>query len=206
MNSKPKKKRAYDSTLRHQQEEETRAVLLKALVDDVIERGAAEVSLPKVAKRAKVSVPTVYRHFPTKALLLEAMGEEVERRLGLLAFPAQAKDLAAFIPVLFRNFDDNEGLMRARMKAGIAGKIRRSRQAERATQMEAALREPMRAFKPAEQRLAVGVLRTLASSFAWELMRDNWGMRAEESGRACAWAVRVLLKEIARNPKTFQEA
>jgi AcrR family transcriptional regulator len=50
--------------LRAAQAQATRARILEATVN-VMARGVASVSIPAVAREARVSVPTVYRHFGT---------------------------------------------------------------------------------------------------------------------------------------------
>jgi AcrR family transcriptional regulator len=44
-----------------------------AVADDVFGRGGETASTEEVAKRAGVGIATVFRHFPTKAALLEAV-------------------------------------------------------------------------------------------------------------------------------------
>ncbi|MVU76563.1 TetR family transcriptional regulator [Nocardia sp. ET3-3] len=61
-----------------------RALVLAAAHRALAERGAA-VSLTEVARRAGVGAGTVYRHFPTKTALLEAVMEQRINRLTGLA-------------------------------------------------------------------------------------------------------------------------
>ena len=68
---KPKAPRAYASPLRRDQADATR----RRIIDAFLERGragASDISLPELARYAAVSVPTVYRHFPTRADLFQA--------------------------------------------------------------------------------------------------------------------------------------
>jgi hypothetical protein len=37
-------------------------------------------------------------------------------------------------------------------------------------------------------------------------MSDQWGLDGVESGKAAAWAVRVLTDELRRNPESIKEA
>lgn len=61
-----------------------RALVLTAAHRALAERGTA-VSLAEVARRAGVGAGTVYRHFPTKAALLEAVMQQRIDRLTALA-------------------------------------------------------------------------------------------------------------------------
>ena len=81
--------RPYDSPLRSEQMEQTRLRILEATADVLADEEAEEVTVPLVAMRARVSIRTVYRHFPTKEALFDAFGEWAEDhlRLVLLSYP-----------------------------------------------------------------------------------------------------------------------
>jgi len=49
------------------------------------ERGADDVSLEEIARRAGVGIGTLYRHFPTRPALLEAVYRDQAEALGALA-------------------------------------------------------------------------------------------------------------------------
>jgi AcrR family transcriptional regulator len=64
--------------------------LLSAAVAAFAEHGADDVSLEEIARRASVGIGTLYRHFPTRQALLEAVyRDQVE------ALRARADELAA---------------------------------------------------------------------------------------------------------------
>src|SRR5215216_737500 len=55
--------RTYNSPLRAEQMEQTRERILEAAAEQLLEEGLEELSLPRAAQRARVSVPTIYRDF-----------------------------------------------------------------------------------------------------------------------------------------------
>jgi AcrR family transcriptional regulator len=59
--------------------------LLTAASAAFAERGADDVSLEEIARRAGVGIGTLYRHFPTRPALLEAVYREQVETLGALA-------------------------------------------------------------------------------------------------------------------------
>lgn len=59
--------------------------LLAAAASAFAERGADDVSLEEIAKRAGVGIGTFYRHFPTRQALLETMYLDQVQALGTLA-------------------------------------------------------------------------------------------------------------------------
>jgi AcrR family transcriptional regulator len=63
-------------------------LLVASAADAIAERGADDVSLEEIARRAGVGIGTLYRHFPTRHSLLEAVfRDQVE------AMARQAEDL-----------------------------------------------------------------------------------------------------------------
>src|SRR3990172_5060569 len=84
--TRPPEARPYASALRDEQVEATRVRILDALVRTMA-NGVAGLSIPAVAREARVSVPTVYRHFGSKEGLLAALSPYVLARAGLVPDP-----------------------------------------------------------------------------------------------------------------------
>src|SRR4029453_15107094 len=83
MNSKTKKakeKRVYRSPLRDERAVQTRTRILDGLVQVMARNGIAELSIPLIAREAGVSIPSVYRYFPTKRDLITALDEYAHQR------------------------------------------------------------------------------------------------------------------------------
>ncbi len=59
--------------------------LLAAAAAAFAERGGDDVSLEEIARRAGVGIGTLYRHFPTRPALLEAVYRDQVEALGVLA-------------------------------------------------------------------------------------------------------------------------
>lgn len=72
----------------------TRARVLEATFDSLLERGHAATTIAEVQERAGVARGTLLHHFPTRAALMVAVVEDVaDRRLGVLrAHPAPEGD------------------------------------------------------------------------------------------------------------------
>lgn len=75
-------KRTYTSPLREQQAEATRIRIIDGAIQ-VLAGGAAALTIPAVAREAGVAVPTVYRHFPTKEAIEDAVVEHVRLQAGV---------------------------------------------------------------------------------------------------------------------------
>jgi AcrR family transcriptional regulator len=159
-----------------------------------------------VAMRARVSVRTVYRHFPTKEALFDAFGEwsEEHLRLVLLSYPETLDEVREMAPALYRMYDERAPLIRALLsKRG--QEIRARTRRRRLRTFEKAMREVTNGLGPAERRRALAVVYLLVSAPAWQAMRDQWDLEGEEAGKAAGWAVRVLTDELRRNPASIKE-
>jgi AcrR family transcriptional regulator len=118
--------RSYRSQLRAQQAEETRGRILDA-TGRVMAGGLAFVSIPQVAREAGVSVPTIYRHFPTKHDLLAAVFPHAVRRAGLdePVIPRSMDELRAGLRAYFERTDSFGDIARAAMASPASDEVRR---------------------------------------------------------------------------------
>jgi AcrR family transcriptional regulator len=198
--------RPYESPLRVEQMEQTRRRILQATADVVADETVDEVTVPVVALRARVSVRTVYRHFPTKEGLFDAFAEWAEEnlRLVLRSYPETLEGVREMAPALYRMYDERAPLIRALLsKRG--QEIRTRTRRGRLKTFERAMREVTADLDPAARRRALAVVYLLVSAPAWQAMRDQWELDGDEAGRAAGWAVRVLTDELSRNPASIKE-
>ena len=198
--------RPYESPLRAEQMEATRRRILQATADALADEATDEVTVPRVAMRARVSVRTVYRHFPTKEALFDAFGEWAEESLRLVihSYPETLDGVREMAPALYRMYDEREPLIRALLsRRGQEIRVRTRRR--RLRTFEKAMREVTDDLEPAERRRALAVLYLLVSAPAWQAMKDQWGLEGEEAGQAAAWAVRVLTDELRRDPASIKK-
>jgi AcrR family transcriptional regulator len=198
--------RPYESPLRAEQQEATRRRILQAMADVLADEAVDDLTVPIVAMRARVSVRTVYRHFPTKEALFDAFGEWADENLQLVvhSYPDTLEGVLEMAPALYRMYDEREPLIRALLsKRG--QEIRARTRRRRLPTFEKAMRELTESLEPAERRRALAVVYLLVSAPAWQAMRDQWELEGEEAGQAAAWAVRVLTDELRRNPASIKE-
>src|SRR2546423_2456900 len=124
--------RVYESPLREEQAAATRERILGALRDLIVEEHPANVTMADVAKRAKVSERTVYRHYPTREELFQALfvwavtaGEDLS--------PLRASDPAGLVAIVHRMFpllEANADIVRALNTLPFSADMR-ARRAER---------------------------------------------------------------------------
>jgi AcrR family transcriptional regulator len=187
-------RRPYRSQLRAEQAEETRGRILDASVR-VMASGLAFLSIPRVAREAGVSVPTIYRHFATKHDLLAAIYPHVVRRAGLddLVLPRSMDELRGGLKAYFKRTDSLGDLARAAMASPASDETRRINMPDRLAMFRrlADSIEP----KPSDgdrDRIA-RLLVILTASSALRLWRDQLGSSVDEAADDADWAIRAVI-------------
>ena len=114
--------------MRDERTVQTRERILDALVQVLARNGIAELSIPLVAREAKVSIPSVYRYFPTKRDLFAALDDYAHSKGGFSFsdFPNSdtPEELAAIIPSLFQRRESIEPTIAAALRTRIGYDIR----------------------------------------------------------------------------------
>jgi AcrR family transcriptional regulator len=191
-------KRRYNNSLRTKRAEQTRRQILDAVVEQLSDESLGDLSVARIAERAGVSEPTVYRYFPNRDALWDALDVHMTERIGSPESPTDAASLSSFAERLFPLFDNERELIRASRTAPVANQFyRHSRQARQAHMM-ALLEELTDGLEPAEAKGVAAVLRYLNGSLAWQTMEDDFGLDGAGSGTAVSWATRTLLAEVRR--------
>jgi AcrR family transcriptional regulator len=196
---------SYSSPLRAEQKERTHERILEAAAEQLLEEGIEELSLPRAAKRARVSVPTVYRHFSTQEALMRELTEWADRRLKLSEVPENVDEFTEWVPRLFAHWDEHEALIRARLLSRAHRQVHRDIGHRRDEAIEKAMEDVTAQLDPLDARRACALVRLLMSGAAWEMMRDSRDLTGKQAGEALAWAINVLVTELRRNPNSMQE-
>lgn len=195
-------KRTYDNSLREQQAQATRERILDAMAEQLAGDGYAEFSVGRVAKRAGVSEPTIYRHFGGREGLFLAFNEWFEQRSGHPGYPGSIDDfLDGGIARVFAYFEEHEAYIRAARTSRVAEVFKPGRK-RRGERLGKVMNEVTEHLDPAEAKQAKAVLRYLLSSTAYLGLKDESGLSTEQAAAAAEWATRVLVDDLrARKPR-----
>ena len=123
-----------------------------------------------------------------------------EPEIHLHSYPERADRLPEFALELYRSYDESEPVVKAMLNSKAARTVRERTRRRRQRQFERAMSELTDGLEPKERLRAIAVVYLLVSAPAWQAMRDQWGLDGAEAGKAAAWAVRVLMDELRRNP------
>jgi AcrR family transcriptional regulator len=173
--------RRYRSDLRARQAEDTRSAILEASAR-VMARGIATLTMPDIAREAGVSIPTVYRYFPTKQDLLDAIYPYSERRAGrgALVVPTTIGELRAGVLRILDQLDSFDDLARAAMASPAAEEVRARSMPRRLALVGAMLDTVEPPLPPAGRDRIARLIVVLTSSQSLRTWRDHLGKSPDE--------------------------
>lgn len=186
--------RPYHSPARDEQTARTREAILRALADVVVEHGVADLAVQQVADRAGVSHRTVYRHFPDRQALLDALGTWVQQQLMPEISDRDLGDvqaLLAMVPRTFARFDDMAALVAAMARISAAEGARAAEHRDRTGRFRRVLAPALAGYDDPDAVFAV--LRHLLSALTWWVLRTEFGLDGGRAGRAVAAVVDAVL-------------
>jgi AcrR family transcriptional regulator len=181
--------------------EQTRLALFQAALEQLSDAGLEDFNIPALAERAGVSVRTIYRYFPTKKDLLEQFGEWLDDQVAGTSATEGIETIEAQIAEGFAAFDDNEEIIRAQWVTPTGRKLREARYRARRTPYRRAIENAAPNLPAAEKKRALALLGYLVSSRTWYVMKDEYGLDGRESGKAVAWAIKLLMDDITRRSR-----
>ncbi len=196
--------RTYSSAIRDAQLEQTRAHLFDTARAMLVEGGLDALTLPKLAQVAGVSVPTVYRHFPTLDDLYRAFLEWLRPQLGISAERLLATTPAELPEVPLENYpryESHAAVLRPLMESREFQRIRVASMRDRAKSASVPLKSIGEGWSEAELEARAGAIWVLASPQVWRWMRDTWGLENEEAAKAASWAMAALRDALERGPE-----
>ena len=188
------KARSYRSDLRAEQAEGTRGRILDAALR-VMTTGVASLSIPAVAREAGVSVPTVYRHFGTKADLLAQMYPHAARRSGLdgLPDPTSLRDVRSSLRAIFERVDALDDMARAAMASPVGDEVRHATiqsRYERIRRLGDSIDPPL---STADHDRITRLLVVLTQSASLRMWRDHLGASVDDVADDIEWILNAAV-------------
>ncbi|HWO21889.1 MAG TPA: TetR/AcrR family transcriptional regulator [Kofleriaceae bacterium] len=184
------------SALRAKLADTTRDAIVDALVSLLNEDGGFDVSYAALARRAQVSIQTLYRHFPTREVLLDALTRRAQIAMGLRELPGDREGLLATIRALFPRFDQHAALFAAQAQVGPRSRVHTRGRSRRANAFEEVFAKAIPHVRADRRRAAAGLLHLLVSAGTWHRLRDELGLDGAQSGEITAWAVDTLWRAL----------
>jgi AcrR family transcriptional regulator len=188
-----------ESSLRDQQQQLTREIILRSVADQLESGDLSEITVPDVARSAGVSVRTVYRHFASREDLIREAAEWISAHLfGASLMPETVAELAADYRENLVAFDEHPMLVRAMAVSRAGNSVRSARRERRLESLGRALGEVTDNLSQEERRQAEALFGYLVNMLAWVTMRDEYGLSGAQIATAMDWALGTLIDDLRR--------
>lgn len=194
-------------SLREAQRRLTQERIVDALIALISDEHPFEVSMADVARRAGISEPTLYRHFPTKRDLFAALATAQYRHLTERLQPGSVDELADALRVVYRRAESAEASVRWTLAAPDRERVPRPNAAARIAMLEHALSEPMAGLDDVDHQHLLRLALLLSSPIAWLYWQDYLGLDPDQAAATAAWALHQTAEakestRTARRPDT----
>ncbi|MEW6268134.1 MAG: helix-turn-helix domain-containing protein [Thermodesulfobacteriota bacterium] len=195
------RKRSYDASRRRAAAQETAAHIVAAATELVTEGvRPEEMSYADVAARAGVATRTVYRHFPTTADLVVAIGAATLNRFtgGTLAEdrPGVAEQLGRFHAEMCAE----PKLIRVLIDTPLRSSI------DYASYLKRVFADVLEDLPARHRDAAAAAIEALVNPYAWEVMHTYWGLPRERITRTSLAAVQAIVDRFRREPELLDPA
>jgi AcrR family transcriptional regulator len=135
---------------------------------------------------------TVYRHFPDRASLLQALWERL-REATHTRFPATEDEILPMARTVFREFDANETLVRAVLNSPAGTDVSERGGVEGRAAFTQSLGPILEGLPEREKARIIAVFVSIYSAPFWQLLRDRGQLTAPEAEKAVSWALETLI-------------
>jgi AcrR family transcriptional regulator len=183
--------------LRERQTAATRQQIIDVAMDLLREPEQESFSHEAIAHRAGMGTRTVYRHYPHRADLMQALWERV-REETKTRFPAVEADILPLVREAFGNFNEHEALVRAANASSASNELRARGSLEGRPAFRKSLAKILSGLPPKAQRRVIAVSLAIWSAPFWQILRDRGELSGEETQEAGAWAMETILNAARR--------
>jgi len=189
-------------SLRERQAAVIREAILDALAARLDHDDPDDVAMPQVASDAGISLRTLYRYFPTREAMFDAVGDYVVARLGLPPQIEGADNISRVFLESARRGAQSPQLVRAMLWTRLGRRARSPHRRRRVEAITTALAEVTSHLPPDEARRREGAIVYLASLPAWITVSEECGLSAEDARLGIAWAIETLVAALREENQT----
>jgi AcrR family transcriptional regulator len=165
------------------------------------ERTFDDISYPDLAEAANVSERTIYRRFPTRSHLLEALARWVESEHLPLPDFRSAAEFRAAVRARFRACDAAPAFAFVAARGGALSPTGDDPAAPLTDAIVAMIERAAPTLNRRDARRAAASLRYFASSMFWARMRTGFDMSADETFAVFDLALRRVLPAATEAPQ-----
>ncbi|HEY2039673.1 MAG TPA: TetR/AcrR family transcriptional regulator [Edaphobacter sp.] len=183
-----------NTSLRDRQAAATREQILEIAMHQLGQGPRGTFSHESIAEAAGMGARTVYRYFPDRASLLQALWGRL-REATHTRFPETEEEILPLARTVFREFNANEAVVRA-ITSPAGDEVRERGGMEGRAAFTQSLASLLDGLEPREQGRIIAIFVSLYSSSFWQLLRDRGQLSGPEAEEAVTWTLHTLLEAI----------
>ena len=177
---------------------DTQAAILASAVALLRERTFEDISYLDLAEAAAVSERTIYRRFPTRTHLLEALARHIEAERFPLAEFRTPQQFRAAVRDRFRSYDTEPGYAFVAARGAALSPTTETPAAPVTSAILAMLEQSAPTLNRRDKQRIAAAARYFASPIFWARMRAGFDMNADETFEAFD---RAILQVLATAPE-----
>jgi AcrR family transcriptional regulator len=187
-------------TLRDRQAAATREQILEIAMRQLGQGPRGTFSHESIAEAAGMGARTVYRYFPDRASLLQALWEQL-REATKTRFPETEQEILPLARSVFQEFEANEPLVRAVITSPAGTEVRQRGGAEGRAAFARSLDSALEGLPAKDRDRIIAVFVSVYSAPFWQLLRDRGLLSGSDAEEAVAWTLSVLIEGAKSIPK-----
>ena len=184
-------------TLRDRQTAATREQILEVAMLQLGQGPRGTFSHESIAEAAGMGARTVYRHFPDRATLLQALWGRM-REATQTRFPTTEDEILPMARIGFKELDANETLVRAVLTSPAGTEVQERGGVEGRAAFEQSLAPLLDGMPEQERSRIVAVFVAIYSAQFWNLLRERGKLSGPDAQEAVVWALTSLLRATKR--------
>lgn len=190
-------------SLRDRQTAATREQILTVAMQQLGQGPRGTFSHESIAEAAGMGARTVYRYFPDRASLLQALWVRL-REATKTRFPHAEAEIVPLARAAFQELETNEILVRAVINSPAATEVSERGGAEGRAAFAKSLASALDGLPANEKARVIAVFVSIYSAPFWQLLRDRGLLSGAEAEEAMAWALDTLTRATKEIPRPEQ--
>ncbi len=182
------------SRLNEKHSQLTRRLVLEAATDLLEEHAVDALSMATIAEAAGISERTIYRHFESRAVLLDALTEKLHGELQLPPVPDRAQELIDTLPEFYRRLEAKARIVEAMLNSEIYPRVLENAAGKRLQDIIALLNAAYPDCSKAQRMGAAYNIRYYMSASTWHYFRNNFGLSLKLSIEYAQAAIRPIVQ------------
>jgi AcrR family transcriptional regulator len=154
------------------------------------------LTVREVARRARVSERTVFRHFASRSDLARAAEPRVRQRLAGLVPPATLDELFGYAELLFPVLEENQHLVRSLLGSEFGREVLSNERRNRRVNLQRLLQATAPNAPTTALESTATSIRLLLSGTSWRFHRDECGLSLEQTIARVSHSVRALVEQL----------